>query len=373
MMPTDYEVRSGDSLSKIAARQGMSLDRLLELNPSLRSNPNLIQIGQRLRLSEASPTSLLNMLPSEPSMESDGSSFSNALSALKEFANNANQSIYAGSQDFQSAVSDAYNSILERAKASPAVESLGETLDKLNYYTYAYPRIAGPAARYIYLGDDTISEDKIPQGARNALAFLVANHADELAERGIKNYSLYQKYGGATDMAGMNETPTNFDMDVLAKILGDMSPSGFNFNEDGSVTVDDRYNVNLSTEFMKDEFDRRMERSGGKNITGATTGGLEYRAQQARNAMASVRPDMYDYKLPSLDGVSVHPDERELTGYINRVNLSAEDIERARLGLEIEPQTNPGTLTIDGETSGTLLGYLIKQLSKPTTGGMRGF
>ena len=82
-MATDYEVRSGDSLSKIAARQGISLDRLLQLNPDLKSNPDLIRTGQRLRLSDVSPTSLLDMLPSAPSMDGSGSSYDVALLRLR--------------------------------------------------------------------------------------------------------------------------------------------------------------------------------------------------------------------------------------------------------------------------------------------------
>ena len=369
-MEEDYVVRRGDSLSKIAAREGVSLDRLLELNPGI-ENRNLINIGQRLRLSDVSPTSLLDMLPSAPSMDGSGSSYDVALAALKELAGNANQSIYAGSQNFQSAVSDAYDSILETAKTIPggladAGEYLGENLRKFNWFARAMPQIAVPAARYIGFADDTLVEDKLPPGARNALAFLVANHADELREEGIQNYSLYQKYGGATDMAGMDETPSNIPMDVLAKIYGDVSPSNFRFNEDGSVTVDDRYNVNLSTDYMEDEFARRMERSGGKNLTGAFMGGAEYQVQRARNKMASYRDDMYDYKLPP-EGASVNSAERELTGYINRTNLSAEEIQAAREGRFFIRRDDTAERQVRG-----LLRFL-STLSQPVEGGMRGF
>jgi LysM repeat protein len=43
-----YTVRSGDSLSAIAARNGTTVDRLVKLNGI--TNPNLIQIGQVLKL-----------------------------------------------------------------------------------------------------------------------------------------------------------------------------------------------------------------------------------------------------------------------------------------------------------------------------------
>jgi hypothetical protein len=46
--PKFYVVRSGDSLSVIAERTGLSIVTLQGLNPSL--NPNSLQVGQRLRL-----------------------------------------------------------------------------------------------------------------------------------------------------------------------------------------------------------------------------------------------------------------------------------------------------------------------------------
>jgi LysM repeat protein len=46
--PTFYVVRSGDSLSAIAVKTGVSQAALEELNPTL--SPNSLQTGQRLRL-----------------------------------------------------------------------------------------------------------------------------------------------------------------------------------------------------------------------------------------------------------------------------------------------------------------------------------
>lgn len=49
-----YTVKSGDSLIKIARRLGLnSIDELIELNPELKSNPNLIRIGQVINLPES--------------------------------------------------------------------------------------------------------------------------------------------------------------------------------------------------------------------------------------------------------------------------------------------------------------------------------
>jgi LysM repeat protein len=43
-----YTVRVGDTLTRIASRTGLTIERLQALNP--RINPNALQTGQRLRL-----------------------------------------------------------------------------------------------------------------------------------------------------------------------------------------------------------------------------------------------------------------------------------------------------------------------------------
>lgn len=50
-----YEVRSGDSLSAIAARHGVTLSALIAANPQIK-NPNLIYPGQKIRLPGAETT-----------------------------------------------------------------------------------------------------------------------------------------------------------------------------------------------------------------------------------------------------------------------------------------------------------------------------
>ncbi len=47
--PASYTVRSGDTLSSISSRTGVSISRLAALNPAL-SPPYNLQTGQRLRL-----------------------------------------------------------------------------------------------------------------------------------------------------------------------------------------------------------------------------------------------------------------------------------------------------------------------------------
>lgn len=47
--PSDYEVKSGDNLSKIAKQQGKSLDEILKLNPDIK-DPNAIKPGQKIKV-----------------------------------------------------------------------------------------------------------------------------------------------------------------------------------------------------------------------------------------------------------------------------------------------------------------------------------
>jgi LysM repeat protein len=49
-IPKFYIVKSGDTLSKISYHVHVPVAELTTLNPSLSSNPNSLQTGQRLRL-----------------------------------------------------------------------------------------------------------------------------------------------------------------------------------------------------------------------------------------------------------------------------------------------------------------------------------
>jgi LysM repeat protein len=48
-----YAVKQGDSLSKIASQNGMTLSQLLELNPTYKANPNLVKVGASLNVNKA--------------------------------------------------------------------------------------------------------------------------------------------------------------------------------------------------------------------------------------------------------------------------------------------------------------------------------
>ena len=49
-VPKFYIVKSGDTLGAISSRTHVAVSTITSLNPSLESNPNSLQAGQRLRL-----------------------------------------------------------------------------------------------------------------------------------------------------------------------------------------------------------------------------------------------------------------------------------------------------------------------------------
>ncbi|WP_296060929.1 LysM domain-containing protein [uncultured Amphritea sp.] len=55
---SDYIIRSGDTLSQIAARNNLSLNQLLDLNPEYRHNSDRIYPGQSIRLSQQNQNTL---------------------------------------------------------------------------------------------------------------------------------------------------------------------------------------------------------------------------------------------------------------------------------------------------------------------------
>jgi len=50
LTPSFYVVKAGDNLTSIASRNNQTLNRILTNNPALKSNPNLIYPGQRIKL-----------------------------------------------------------------------------------------------------------------------------------------------------------------------------------------------------------------------------------------------------------------------------------------------------------------------------------
>src|SRR5688572_7957031 len=61
-----YTVKAGDTLSKIAARNGLTLAQLLQANPQI-SDPNKIKVGDALNLpNSSSSTDTTRPLPPNP-------------------------------------------------------------------------------------------------------------------------------------------------------------------------------------------------------------------------------------------------------------------------------------------------------------------
>lgn len=67
-----YTVKAGDSLSKIAQQNGMSLSQLLALNPSYKTNPNLVKVGSSLVLSGGTPTPTNQNIVKNPVVDTKG-------------------------------------------------------------------------------------------------------------------------------------------------------------------------------------------------------------------------------------------------------------------------------------------------------------
>lgn len=60
-----YTVKTGDTLSRIAARNGLTLSQLMQANPQI-SDPNKINVGQVLNLPNSNATDTTRPLPSNP-------------------------------------------------------------------------------------------------------------------------------------------------------------------------------------------------------------------------------------------------------------------------------------------------------------------
>ncbi|HSE30585.1 MAG TPA: LysM domain-containing protein [Pyrinomonadaceae bacterium] len=61
-----YTVKPGDTLSKIAALHGITLNQLLDANPQFKANPNKLQVGDVLNLHAAVGTAPTQPLPTQP-------------------------------------------------------------------------------------------------------------------------------------------------------------------------------------------------------------------------------------------------------------------------------------------------------------------
>ncbi|HEU4795876.1 MAG TPA: LysM domain-containing protein, partial [Pyrinomonadaceae bacterium] len=61
-----YTIKAGDTLSKIAARNGLTLAQLMQANPRI-SDPNKIKVGDVINLpNNSGPNDITRPLPSNP-------------------------------------------------------------------------------------------------------------------------------------------------------------------------------------------------------------------------------------------------------------------------------------------------------------------
>ncbi len=92
-----YQVKSGDSLSKIAATQGRTLQELIASNPQYAQNPNLIQPGQTVNLGSpatAGGPSYQNLTSGSPTAQTNPTT--NFTSSLIQMLKEAQQRDTAG-------------------------------------------------------------------------------------------------------------------------------------------------------------------------------------------------------------------------------------------------------------------------------------
>ena len=59
-----YKVKSGDTLSRIALRNGLTLEQLLDANPNFKANPNSVKVGDLINLPNGTSTATTQPLPS---------------------------------------------------------------------------------------------------------------------------------------------------------------------------------------------------------------------------------------------------------------------------------------------------------------------
>ncbi len=55
-------VKAGDSLSKIAATYGVTIDQILAANPKI-TNPNKIAVGDKIVIPQPLPTEIVELTP----------------------------------------------------------------------------------------------------------------------------------------------------------------------------------------------------------------------------------------------------------------------------------------------------------------------
>jgi LysM repeat protein len=114
-MSTAYIVKPGDTLSKIARRNSVTLEKLLSLNPHLKANPNAIFPKQSIRLPDAAPAN--NIIEKKDSLQNNMDSMPNEVEIpMSPLLNMAKIAKFGSTKDLKY-MQDAIDYLTSKAKA----------------------------------------------------------------------------------------------------------------------------------------------------------------------------------------------------------------------------------------------------------------
>lgn len=122
-VPSSYTVKSGDTLSAIASRFGISVDKLVSINGI--KNSNLLVVGQQLKLT-GNAASAASVAPTStaPTSTTASDSTASAVSANVESTSQVASSAVSSSVSSTSAVSSAATSTVAASSSSTAVSTV---------------------------------------------------------------------------------------------------------------------------------------------------------------------------------------------------------------------------------------------------------
>ena len=162
-----YAVKAGDSLSKIAQNNGMTLAQLLDLNPVYKANPNLVTIGANINLGGGSnpaptvtaPTTVTNPQNPQNVAPTDAQSL-----AERAAAAGYSPEQYANMLSTQNSVTKEESDAIARELGIPLVEGElfkkpSQTSQQLYEQAYSTSGLSDIKAK-IQAIDDSIAQDR---------------------------------------------------------------------------------------------------------------------------------------------------------------------------------------------------------------------
>lgn len=244
-----YIVKSGDTLSRIASMNGMSLSQLLALNPQFASNPNLIKPGQSVILNPAGPAIQTQISPVKTQAQLDAE-YTSAAAAHPTLAGNTPDALaYASTTgDFSGLVNNQGKPFSAIDQASAVAQA---TADLSPYYAAEKTKdtqdteatLKAKQAEYQKYIDDQATQfqtDKNTQDqtAANQGVLFSGGRAQKLQQLG-DTYAKNQAYKQATVGADIGNTARDFGYKY-----GDTAAQGLSsyYNLSGNT-----YNPNVAT------------------------------------------------------------------------------------------------------------------------------